>query len=46
MVITDSIASTQEMARCPNIRRITIAPLLGDAIERISNEKSVSSLFD
>jgi ribose-phosphate pyrophosphokinase len=46
MVITDSIASTPEMARCPNIRRITIAPLLGDAIERISNEKSVSSLFD
>jgi ribose-phosphate pyrophosphokinase len=46
MVITDSIAATEDVAKCPNIRRITIAPLLGDAIERISHEKSVSSLFD
>jgi ribose-phosphate pyrophosphokinase len=46
MVITDSIAATEDVAKCPNIRRISIAPLLGEAIERISNEKSVSSLFD
>jgi len=46
MVITDSIAATDDVAKCPNIRCITIAPLLGDAIERISLEKSVSSLFD
>lgn len=46
MVITDSIAATEEVTKCPNIRRISIAPLLGEAIERISNEKSVSSLFD
>jgi ribose-phosphate pyrophosphokinase len=46
MVITDSIAATKDVAKCPNIRRISIAPLLGEAIERISNEKSLSSLFD
>ena len=46
MVVTDSIAATEEMRKCPNIRRISIAPLLGEAIDRISNEKSVSSLFD
>ncbi len=46
MVITDSIAATEDVTKCPNIRRISIAPLLGEAIERISNEKSVSSLFD
>ena len=35
-----------DVRKCPNIRRITIAPLLGEAIDRIANEKSVSSLFD
>jgi ribose-phosphate pyrophosphokinase len=46
MVITDSIAATEDVTKCANIRRISIAPLLGEAIERISNEKSVSSLFN
>ena len=30
----------------PKNRRISIATLLGEAIDRISHEKSVSSLFD
>jgi ribose-phosphate pyrophosphokinase len=46
MVITDSIAATDEVAKCKNIRRISIAPLIGEAIKRISAEESVSSLFD
>jgi len=46
MVITDSIAATDEVSKCKNIRRISIAPLIGEAIKRISNEESVSSLFD
>jgi len=46
MVVTDSIAATEEIAKAKNIRRISIAPLLGEAIDRIANEKSVSSLFD
>jgi ribose-phosphate pyrophosphokinase len=46
MVVTDSIAATDEMRKCPNIRRISIAPLLGEAIKRINHEESVSSLFD
>ncbi len=46
LVITDSIAATEEIRKCPNIRRISIATLLGEAIDRISHEKSVSSLFD
>jgi ribose-phosphate pyrophosphokinase len=32
------------MAR--NIRQITIAPLMAESISRISEERSVSSLFD
>jgi len=46
LVVTDSIAATEEMRKAPNIRRISIAPLLGEAIDRIANEKSVSTLFD
>jgi ribose-phosphate pyrophosphokinase len=46
MVVTDSIEATPEMKGCPNIRTITIAPLLGEAMRRINNEASVSSLFD
>jgi ribose-phosphate pyrophosphokinase len=46
MVITDSIAATDEVSRCKNIRRISIAPLIGEAIRRVSAEESVSSLFD
>jgi len=46
LVVTDTIAATEEMRKCPNIRRISIATLLGEAIDRISHEKSVSSLFD
>jgi len=46
LVITDSIQATKEMRACPNIRTISIAPLLGEAMRRINNEASVSSLFD
>jgi len=46
LVVTDTIAATEEIRKAGNIRRISIAPLLGEAIERISSEKSVSSLFD
>jgi len=46
LVITDSIAQTTEVRNCPNIRTISIAPLIGEAMRRINNEESVSSLFD
>jgi ribose-phosphate pyrophosphokinase len=46
MTITDSILATDEVKRCANIRELTIAPLLAEAMRRISDESSVSSLFD
>ncbi len=46
MTITDSILATNDVLRCPNIRQVTIAPLLAEAMRRISDESSVSSLFD
>jgi len=46
MVITDSIAPPEAVRTCPNIRIIQTAPLLAEAIRRIAEERSVSSLFD
>jgi len=46
LVITDSILATEAVRVSQNIRQLTIAPLLGEAIRRVSEEKSVSSLFD
>jgi ribose-phosphate pyrophosphokinase len=44
--VTDSIAATEAMKASPNIRTIPISALLGEAIRRISEETSVSSLFE
>ena len=46
LVITDTIQATEPMLAAKNIRQLSIAPLLGEAIKRISEERSVSSLFD
>jgi ribose-phosphate pyrophosphokinase len=45
LVITDTIAATEAVRMAPNIRQLTIAPLLAEAILRISEDRSVSSLF-
>ena len=46
MTVTDSIPATEAVRRAHNIRQATIAPLLAEAMRRISEESSVSSLFD
>ena len=46
LVITDSIQATEAMLATKKIRQIHVAPLIGEAIRRISEERSVSSLFD
>jgi ribose-phosphate pyrophosphokinase len=46
MTITDSILATEAVRLASNVRQVTIAPLLAEAIRRISDESSVSSLFD
>jgi ribose-phosphate pyrophosphokinase len=45
LVITDSILPTESVKNAHNIRILQIAPLLGEAIARTSEEQSVSSLF-
>ncbi|MCC6735921.1 MAG: ribose-phosphate pyrophosphokinase [Bauldia sp.] len=45
LVITDSIQPTEAIKAAPNIRILSIAPLLAEAIKRTAREESVSSLF-
>jgi ribose-phosphate pyrophosphokinase len=46
LVITDSIQPTEAVQKSKNIRVISIASLIGQAISRTAAEESVSSLFD
>jgi ribose-phosphate pyrophosphokinase len=45
LVITDSILPSDAVKNAHNVRVLPIAPLLGEAIARTAEEKSVSSLF-
>jgi ribose-phosphate pyrophosphokinase len=47
LVVTDSIDSTHKLdGGSTNIRALSVAPLLAEAIRRIANDESVSKLFD
>jgi len=46
LVVTDSIPATEAVREARNIAQLPIAPLMAEAIKRISSETSVSSLFD
>ena len=46
LVTTDSIVATEAVRVANNIRRLTIASLMAEAMLRISQERSVSSLFN
>jgi ribose-phosphate pyrophosphokinase len=46
LVTTDTIQATEAVRVSHNLRHLSVAPLIGEAIRRISEERSVSSLFD
>lgn len=46
LVVTDSICPTDNVQKVNNIRILPVAPLIAEAIKRISDETSVSCLFD
>ncbi len=46
LVTTDSIQATEAVRVAQNIHQLSVAPLIGEAIQRISQESSVSTLFD
>ena len=46
LVVTDTIPLSSEAQAVGNIRQLTIADLLAESIRRVSNEESISALFD
>ena len=46
LVITDSIMATDAVQACDKIRYVSIAPLIGEAMRRVAQDQSVSSLFE
>ena len=46
LVLTDTIEPSNQVKNTKNIRHISIAPLMGEAIKRICSDASVSALFD
>ncbi len=45
VVVTNTIAMDGKQKECPKLKVLTVAPLLGEAIKRIHEESSLSSLF-
>ena len=46
LITTDSIQATKAVADASTIRQLTVAPLIAEAILRITEDRSVSSLFN
>ncbi|MFI4938437.1 MAG: ribose-phosphate pyrophosphokinase [Candidatus Berkiellales bacterium] len=45
LVVTDTIALRPNAAKCRKIRQLSIDAMLSEAIRRVSNEESISSMF-
>jgi len=45
LVVTDTIALSEEAAACPNIRQLSISDVLAESMRRVNNEESISALF-
>jgi len=46
LVVTDTIPLSEEGARSAKIRQLSMAKLLAESIRRVSNEESISAMFD
>ena len=46
LLVTDSIAVRDEVAKSGKIQTLSVVPLVAEAIRRISDHRSVSNLFD
>ena len=46
LVVTNSIPLSEPARNCPRIRQLSLSGMLGEAIRRVSNEESVSAMFD
>lgn len=45
LVVSDSIPARPEIKALAKVRYLTLAPMLAEAIRRISNEESISAMF-
>jgi ribose-phosphate pyrophosphokinase len=45
LVVTDTIPLSEAAANCKRIRQISAAPMLAEAVRRVSNEESISAMF-
>lgn len=45
LVVTDTIPLSEAAANCPQIRQLTLAPMLAEAVRRVCNEESISAMF-
>lgn len=46
LVVTNSIPLTRQATQCARIRQLSLSDMLGEAIRRVSNEESISAMFD
>jgi ribose-phosphate pyrophosphokinase len=46
LVVANSIPLSDDAKKCKKIRTLQLAKLLGESIRRISNEESISAMFD
>lgn len=46
LVVTDTIPLNEKAKSCKNIRQLSMAKLLAESIRRVSNEESISAMFD
>ena len=46
LVVTDTIPLKEDAKNCSKIRQLSLAKFLGESIRRVSNEESVSAMFD
>jgi len=45
LVVTDTIPLSKDAQNCPQIRQLTLSPLLAEAVRRVCNEESISAMF-
>ncbi len=46
LVVTDTIPLSEQAKKCSRIRQLSMARLLAESIRRVSNEESISAMFD
>lgn len=46
LVVTDTIPLNEKFKKCSKVRQLSMAKLLAESIRRVSNEESISAMFD